>query len=134
MATSLRHSAAKRRRLAALDAAVSTIALPGLGVPNGISVLADGTRLVSKQNTITAVVVCTVAGQAPGKGQAGFINGGRENARFKDPSSVVVAANGNIILSDTGNHAIRVVTPEGSVRTLVGGQKGFADGQVGFGH
>jgi hypothetical protein len=47
---------------------------------------------------------------------------------------VVVAANGNIILSDTGNHAIRVVTPEGSVRTLVGGQKGFADGQVGFGH
>jgi hypothetical protein len=83
MATSLRHSAAKRRRLAALDAAVSTIALPGLGVPNGISVLADGTRLVSKQNTITAVVVCTVAGQAPGKGQAGFINGGRRTHASK---------------------------------------------------
>ena len=43
MAASLRHSAAKRRRLAALDAAVSTIALPGLGVPNGIFVMIDGT-------------------------------------------------------------------------------------------
>jgi hypothetical protein len=90
-------------------------------------------RKVTKEG-YTPVVVSTVAGQAPGKGQAGFINGGRENARFKDPSSVVVAANGNIILSDTSNHAIRVVTPAGSVRTLVDGQKGFADGQVGFGH
>ena len=67
-------------------------------------------RKVTKEG-YNAVVVSTVAG----KGQAGFINGGRENTRFKNPSNVVVCANGNIILSDTGNHAIRVVTPDGTM-------------------
>ena len=38
--------AAKRARPPALDAAVSTFAAPGLGVPDGLFVLADGTLLV----------------------------------------------------------------------------------------
>ena len=43
---------------------------------------------------------------------------------------MVVAANGDLIVSDRGNHYLHVVTPEGAVRTLVGnGQSGFADGQ-----
>jgi hypothetical protein len=42
----------------------------------------------------------------------------------------VVAANGDFIVSDQSNHSIRVLSPDGAVRTLVGnGQKGFADGQ-----
>ena len=39
--------AAKRARAPALDAAVSTLAVPGLGKPNGLFVLEDGNRLVS---------------------------------------------------------------------------------------
>ena len=39
--------AAKRARPPALDAAVSTLEVPGLGLPFGLLVLADGTRLVS---------------------------------------------------------------------------------------
>jgi hypothetical protein len=43
---------------------------------------------------------------------------------------VVVAGNGDFIVSDEHNHCLRVVTSEGAVRTLVGnGQSGFADGQ-----
>ena len=36
---------AKRARPAALEAAVTTVTIPGLGKPNGVFVLADGTRI-----------------------------------------------------------------------------------------
>ena len=39
--------AAKRARAPALDAAVSTLAVPGLGQPRSLFVQADGNRLVS---------------------------------------------------------------------------------------
>jgi sugar lactone lactonase YvrE len=181
-------SAAKRARPAALEAKVTTLAVPGLGKTNGIFVLADGTRLFStskstilqlapsgrlatiagnkdeveelkdgegisarfnyplgltvdragnvvvvdfKSNTIRKVtkagaVVSTLAGN----GEAGLADGQGANARFNNPYGVVVAANGDLIVSDQENHCLRVVTPEGAVRTLVGnGQSGFADGQ-----
>ncbi len=76
--------------------------------------------------TKAGAVVSTLAGN----GEAGFADGQGEVARFYKPYGVVVAANGNCIVSDSGNHCLRVVTPEGAVRTLVGnGQSGFADGQ-----
>ena len=63
-------------------------------------------------------------------GATPFDDGTGADARFNRPYSVVVAANGDLIVSDCGNHCLRVVTPEGSVRTLVGnGQSGFVDGQ-----
>ena len=181
-------SASKRARPAALDVTVTTLAVPGLGRPEGMFVLADGTRLVSSLNktilhlppsgrlstiagnrgkggelrdgadtlarfkhpigltvdragnvvvadysshairkvTKAGAVVSTLAGN----GEAGFADGQGTDARFNNPYSVVVAANGDLIVSDRGNHCLRVVTPEGAVRTLVGnGQAGFADGK-----
>jgi hypothetical protein len=62
--------------------------------------------------------------------EAGFADGQGANARFNEPKGVVVAANGDIFVADTLNHAIRVITPQGAVRTLCGnGQAGFADAQ-----
>jgi hypothetical protein len=53
--------AAKGTRPPALDATVSTLEVPGLGVPNGMFVMADGTRLVStEQHTLQLL---TPAGQ-----------------------------------------------------------------------
>ena len=50
--------------------------------------------------------------------------------RFNCPDGVALAANDEIVVADTENHAIRVVTPGGAVRTLAGnGEAGFADGQ-----
>ena len=44
---------------------------------------------------------------------------------------MVLTANDELIVSDTGNHSIRVLTPQGAVRTLCGnGKAGFADGKV----
>jgi hypothetical protein len=43
---------------------------------------------------------------------------------------VALAANDEIVVADSNNHAIRVVTTGGAVRTLAGnGKAGFADGQ-----
>ncbi len=62
--------------------------------------------------------------------EAGFADGQGANARFNRPQGVVVAANGDIFVSDSDNHAIRVITPQGAVHTLCGnGQAGFADAQ-----
>jgi sugar lactone lactonase YvrE len=179
---------AERAAPAALDTAVTTLTIPGLGLPHGIFVLPDGTLLVSsKKNTILQLPpsgrLATIAGHQDeegelkdgrgisarfnrpggltvdragnvvvadfdihalrtvtkegavvstlaGNGKAGLLDGQGPNARFNNPHSVVVAANGDLIVSDQGGHSLRVVTAEGAVRTLVGnGQAGFADGQ-----
>jgi len=59
-----------------------------------------------------------------------FADGQGARARFNKPMGLVVAPNGSIYVSDSANHAIRVITPAGSVRTLCGnGHAGYADGK-----
>ena len=48
--------AAKRARAPALDAAVSTVAVPGLGQPRGLFVLADGTLLACAGHSISMLM------------------------------------------------------------------------------
>jgi hypothetical protein len=166
---------------------VSTVAAPGLGKPNGLFVLADGTRLACAGNSIRVlapsgllyfltaagsnassgnqdgpgadsgfggpfditvdpagnVVVVDYGNHAlrlvskagavstlEGGGGAGFADMQGAAARFDEPFSVVVTANADYVITDFGNHAVRVVTPGGAVRTLDGnGERGFVDGQ-----
>jgi sugar lactone lactonase YvrE len=179
--------AAKRARASALDAAVSTLEVPGLGQPQDMFVMADGTRLFSTdQHTLQLLTPAGwltniagsndddqkfVDGQRPaarfngpasmtvdaaghivvvdygnnalrrvskagevstlaGNGESGFADGQGEAARFNEPEGVALAANDELVVADTENHAIRVVTPGGAVRTLAGnGEAGFTDGQ-----
>jgi hypothetical protein len=68
-------------------------------------------------------------------GEEGFGDGHGEAARFNWPEGLELAANDEIIVTDWGNHAIRVVTPGGVVSTLAGnGKAGFADGQGAAAH
>lgn len=70
--------------------------------------------------------VSTVAGT----GTSGFLN--HEDplqARFNDPSSLVVAPDGSVFVADSGNHRIRQILPSGQVRTVAGtGTAGMSDG------
>ncbi len=78
-------------------------------------------RLVSKAGAVSTLA---------GGGGRGFAYGQGATARFNLPVSVVVTANGDYVMTDCGNHALRVVTPGGAVRTLAGnGEPGFVDGQ-----
>ncbi len=51
--------------------------------------------------------------------------------RFRFPEGVAVNHEGYVFVADTGNHAIRMITPSGRVTTIAGnGQPGFTDGST----
>ena len=63
-------------------------------------------------------------------GKEGYADGQGAQAAFHTPSGIAIDDAGNLYVADTGNHAIRKVTPQGLVSTLAGnGMAGSADGQ-----
>lgn len=106
----------------------------GFNRPTGLAQAPDGSLLVSDSlnHRIRRIgpdrSVSTLAG-----GEPGFADGEASLARFNLPQGLARDAAGNLYVADTGNHAIRKITPEGRVSTLAGGmpgnsQAGFADG------
>ncbi len=67
-----------------------------------------------------AGVVTTLAGRA---GERGKADGPAGTARFSEPRSIAVDATGTIYVADTGNGAIRQITPDGLVTTIAGATK-----------
>ena len=71
------------------------------------------------------IAVSTVAGST----SSGTLNGTRLTSLFYNPTGVTVDSSGNLYVSDTSNHRIRKITPDGIVSTFSGSSAGFADGQ-----
>jgi sugar lactone lactonase YvrE len=99
--------------------------------PFGVAVDAHGNVYVADggdSNRIRRIdpagTVATFAG-----GREGFADGVGGAAAFHTPSALAMDRSGNLYVADTGNHAIRKITPDGGVTTLAGnGKPGFADG------
>ncbi len=99
--------------------------------PYGIAHAADGSVYVADagdNNRIRRIardgLVTTVAGSVEG-----FVDGAGAAAAFNTPSGLAVDGAGNLYVADTGNHAIRKVSPQGIVTTIAGnGSAGFRDG------
>ncbi len=75
------------------------------------------------------------AGDALAGGAAaalGFVNGKGTEARFRFPEGLTIDRAGNLFVSDRGNQAIRRITPDGVVTTVVGapGEGGSVDGAI----
>ena len=91
--------------------------------PFGIAVDAAGNSYVTDagdQNLVLKITpdgrVLSIAG-----GGEGWRDGAGTDARFNTPSGIAVAPDGTLVVADTGNHAIRRVTPDGLVTTIAGG-------------
>lgn len=76
---------------------------------------------------VLAVVVRTIAGPTTG---GGYADGTGTEAKFSTPNNAV-ACGGMVYVADSGNHAIRRITTDGTVTTWAGAlaQKGNADGE-----
>lgn len=77
-------------------------------------------RLLSPDGHVTTLV----------GGEPGYVDGPPEQARFGSPLiGIDVDALGNIYVADPTNHVVRLVTPDGRVRTLAGsGRYGLSEG------
>jgi DNA-binding beta-propeller fold protein YncE len=75
--------------------------------------------------------VLTLAGPVQGGPvQAGSTDGRGSEARFSRPCGLAVDSAGKVYVADSGNHTIRLITPEGVVSTFAGvaGKAGRLDG------
>ena len=109
----------------------TTIVASGLNTPSGIAILPDGDlavadtgshtiKRVSREGAVTVVAgIVDVAGSNDGAATAATFNG---------PIGVVADDDGNIFVADTYNDRIRIIGADGSVSTLAGSSRGFADG------
>ena len=74
---------------------------------------------------VSGVTVTVLAG----RGVQGFVDGPARRARFTLPEGLAMDREGNVLVADTGNHAIRRVAPDGTVTTVAGGNgEGLIDG------
>jgi len=92
---------------------------------SGVIVVADMNNHRIRLVTYPGGVVTTLAGS----GTPTFADGAGPAASFRQPRGVAVLPNGNIVVADSVNQRIRLVTPAGVVTTLAGnGTATFADG------
>jgi len=112
------------------DGRVTT--LPGsFDTPSGLALDKAGNLFVADTgaNAIRKITPDGAVTTVAGDGVAGFRDGPAGSARFDGPIGVAVDHKGNVYVADTYNDRLRVVSPDGQVRTLAGGDApGFADG------
>lgn len=93
-------------------------------------IIADMQNHSIRKLDLRTMQVTTIAGKTSGVDRFGFPGGGYvdgavADAMFRRPRAVAVAANGAILVADTGNHAVRQIF-NGQVSTVAGnGTAGF---------
>jgi sugar lactone lactonase YvrE len=118
-------------------ASTATVLARNLGRPRGLAVLSDGKiAMADYQHNVISIFDPANASVAPTVlagtvDMAGYVNDTGAVARFNLPYDIVVLSNGDLAVTDTGNHRIRQVTLAGVVTDFAGsGTVGNDDGAV----
>ncbi|TMM10377.1 MAG: hypothetical protein E6G00_07550, partial [Actinobacteria bacterium] len=96
-----------------------------LNFPTGVAATADGGYLIADTNNHAirrvspAGTITTVAGTLTTPGSTGD-GGPATAAKLYGPAGVAATADGGYLIADTGNHAIRRVSPAGRITTVAG--------------
>lgn len=95
--------------------------------PNALAISADGVMYVAEggNHCIRKIDHGTVSTLA-GDGVLGEADGTGAMARFNSPEGLAIDDQGDLIVTDSGNHNLRKVTPDGVVTTLAGSPTGEA--------
>jgi sugar lactone lactonase YvrE len=99
--------------------------------PIGLAVDAAGIVYVADRDnhSIRKIMPDGTVSTIAGNGTRGFANAAGTNARFTSPWDVIVDAAGNLYVTDSENHRVRMIDPAGNVTTLAGtGAAGYNDG------
>jgi len=99
--------------------------------PSGLAIDRGGALYVadSANNAIRRITPDGMVTTLAGGGPAGYQDGRGPQAQFNGPLGVAIDAQGRIVVADTYNDRIRVITPGGDVSTLAGdGIPGAIDG------
>jgi sugar lactone lactonase YvrE len=120
-------------RIRKIDPTGQVTTLPGaFDTPSGIALDHAGDILVADtgDNAIRRISPTGAVTTLAGDGRTGFRDGPASQAQFNGPIGLAIDKDGTVYVADTYNDRIRLITPDGQVRTLAGGgSPGFADGQ-----
>ncbi len=94
----------------------------GLAPPVGTAADAFGNVYFSSGNLVFKVDGSGILTRVAGNGKAGYSgdSGAATEAQLNLPQGVAVDGSGTLYIADTGNNAVRRVTPDGVIVTLVG--------------
>jgi sugar lactone lactonase YvrE len=100
---------------------------------SGLAMDASGNVLVADEqdHRIRKVTPEGVVTTLAGTGALGLANGPANQAKFANPTALVLDAQGNVLVADAGNHQIRMIGINGYVSTWVGSTVGRKDGAGG---